>query len=147
VNEPFGPSKQRRSTHTYERKRPYAEYAWNEAIAFCRNAANVFMASDPGLFTTNLSKAARKHKIFIDYLRNNRGATSVAPYSTRSHYGATVSVPLSWDELSPALHSGHYNIRNLPKRLKKVKRDPWEQIDSVKQGLGAAIKKLGQRAS
>jgi bifunctional non-homologous end joining protein LigD len=122
-------------------------YAWSEAIAFCRGAANAFMTSDPELFTTNPSKAARKHKIFIDYLRNNRGATSVAPYSTRSRRGATVTVPLSWDELSPDLPSDYYNIHNLPKRLKKLKHDPWEEINSAKQSLGVAMKKLGKRAS
>jgi bifunctional non-homologous end joining protein LigD len=84
-----------------------------------------------------MAKAARHGKIFVDYLRNDRGATAVAAYSTRARPGAPVSTPLAWDELTKAIRSDHFNVANLPARLKSLKRDPWAKIGSVKQGIPA----------
>src|ERR1051325_8082367 len=66
---------------------------------------------------------ARPGKIFLDYLRNGRGASAIVPYSTRARPGAPVSVPLTWDALSPHIRSDHYTVRNLPKRLASLRRD------------------------
>ena len=87
-----------------------------------------------------------KGKIFVDYLRNGLGATAIAPYSTRNRPGATVSVPISWDELSSRIKSDHFTIQNLPARLAKLQRDPWADIKTTKQSITASImKKLTMR--
>src|SRR5689334_14627678 len=82
-------------------------------------------------YTSNMSKAQRAGKIFIDYLRNGRSATAIAAYSTRAKANATVSVPLSWEELTPKIRSDSFTVENLPDRLKRLKSDPWEKIGSV----------------
>jgi bifunctional non-homologous end joining protein LigD len=93
-----------------------------------------------------MSKAARAGKIYIDYLRNGRTATAIAAYSTRARLRATVSVPLSWDELTPDIHSDTFTIRNLFDRLNKLKKDPWAKIEKVRQSITGPIKrKLGIR--
>jgi len=101
---------------------------WRETKAFCRAVADFMVAAAPKRYIATMSKAARKGKIFVDYLRNDRGATAIAPYSTRAKPGAPVSVPLSWDELSDRITSDHFNIENLPDRLAKLSKDPWAGI-------------------
>jgi bifunctional non-homologous end joining protein LigD len=115
--------------------------SWDDAKAFCKAVADVMVAAAPNRYIAKMSKAARKGKIFVDYLRNDRGATAVAPYSTRAKPGATVSVPVSWDELTAKLHSDHFTIKNLPARLAKLKNDPWAGIADVKQSITASILK------
>jgi bifunctional non-homologous end joining protein LigD len=95
----------------------------------------------PDRFVATMSKAAREGKIFIDYLRNGRGATAIAPYSTRNRPGATVSVPIAWEELSSKLRSDHFNIENVPARLDKLKKDPWSELTKTKQTITAAMVK------
>jgi bifunctional non-homologous end joining protein LigD len=81
------------------------------------------------------SKAKRKGKTFIDYLRNGRGATFIAPYSTRAREGAPIAVPLEWDELSPKLPPDHFNLRNVQKRLRILRKDPFERLSQLAQRL------------
>ena len=91
---------------------------------------------------------ARKDRIFIDYLRNSREATAIAPYSTRARPGATVSAPLTWEELGAQKISNAFTVENLPKRLTRLRRDPWETIARLKQALpalGARKAKARQR--
>lgn len=114
---------------------------WDEAKDFTRQVAGAIVAADPRSFTSNMSKAARSGKIYIDYLRNGRGAMAVAPYSTRAKAGAPISTPLSWDELTPSIHSDEFRLGNLPQRLAALKRDPWEGIFSLRQSITAAAKK------
>jgi bifunctional non-homologous end joining protein LigD len=114
---------------------------WNEAKAFCRAVADLMVQAAPDRFTATMSIAARKGKIFIDYLRNGRGATAIAPFSTRAKPGATVSAPIAWEELASSLHSDHFTIENLPARLTKLKKDPWADIASTKQFITAALLK------
>ena len=75
-------------------------------------------------------------KIFIDYLRNARGATAVAAYSTRARLHAPVSTPLFWEEVTPKIHADTYNINNLIQRLKQLKTDPWADFFKLKQKIG-----------
>jgi bifunctional non-homologous end joining protein LigD len=82
-----------------------------------------------------MSKAARRGRIFIDYLRNDRGATAIAPYSSRAKPGAPVAVPIGWDELTARTKPDRWNVRTLPRRLKQLASDPWAGFWDVKQSL------------
>jgi bifunctional non-homologous end joining protein LigD len=116
---------------------------WAEAKTFCRAVADFMVRAAPDRYIATMSKAARKGKIFVDYLRNDRGATSIAPYSTRAKPGAPVSVPITWDELGPDLKADHFNIENLPLRLKRLKKDPWAALLKTKQAISKSmLKKL-----
>lgn len=118
-------------------------HEWDDVKAFCKHVAELIVQAAPDQFTANMSKAARPKKIFLDYLRNQRGATAVVAYSTRARAGATVSTPISWEELKPSLTSDYFNIRNVPERLDSLRVDPWKEIATTRQSLAAAIKKLG----
>lgn len=115
---------------------------WDTVKEFCHAVADKIVADSPNRYTSNMSKAARKGKIFVDYLRNQRGATSVAAYSTRSRPGAHVSVPITWEELTAELHSDHFTIENLPRRLARLKGDPWAEISSVRQSITSAARQM-----
>lgn len=114
---------------------------WDEAKAFCKQVADLIEKADPQHYTTNMAKAARHGKIFIDYLRNGRGATAVVPYSTRARAGAPIATPLSWEELSDRIHSDHFSLRTLPRRLASLKHDPWERLSTVRQSLSGPMRK------
>ena len=99
---------------------------WDEVKSFAKGFATALERHDPSRYVAQASKAKRKGKIFIDWLRNQRGQTSVAPYSVRARKGAPVATPLRWDELS-RVSSGHdYTVETLPRRLSSLKSDPWE---------------------
>jgi len=106
---------------------------WDEAKAFAKAVADDVVRAQPQRYTTRLALAARRGRIFIDYLRNYQGATAIANYSTRARPGATVAVPLSWDELTPALRPERYTVRTLPARLAKLARDPWKDFDDARR--------------
>jgi bifunctional non-homologous end joining protein LigD len=108
---------------------------WPVIKAFARDFANLLTSQAPDKFLAEMSKAKRQGKIFIDYLRNERSATAVAPYSTRARPGAPVSVPLSWDELTPDIDPKSFHIENVQARITGLKADPWAEIANVKQGL------------
>lgn len=115
---------------------------WDEAKAFCKQVAEFIVQLDPEHYTANMSKAVRHGKIYLDYLRNGRGATAIVPYSTRARPGAPVSMPLTWTQLNARISSDHFTVLNSPKYLASLKQDPWEGIESVRQGLAPAQKKL-----
>jgi bifunctional non-homologous end joining protein LigD len=119
---------------------------WEEGAAFARKLAESVAREDPRGYVSHMAKSARQGKIFIDYLRNVRGATSVAAYSTRAKPQAPVSVPLGWDELSPAIASDHYTIVNLPRRLAGLKTDPWAKYWKTRQKLPRVEALEGKRA-
>ncbi len=110
-------------------------HQWEQAKAFSKSVAEHLVRTIPQRFTANMAKRARKGKIFIDYLRNARGATAIAAYSTRAKPGAPVSVPLAWEELSEDLKADHFTVANVPSRLKHLKKDPWFEYARVKQRL------------
>ena len=107
--------------------------------------AEAVVRLDPRSYTTTFAKAGRERQILIDYLRNNRTNTSVAAFSTRARPGAPVSTPLAWDELSPRLRSDAYTVSNLPRRLARLRSDPWKAYWSTAQRIPPdAIERLQQ---
>lgn len=114
---------------------------WDQVKAFTKGVADTIVAAEPSRYTSKLPKASRKGKVFIDYLRNGRGATSIAAYSTRSRPGAPVSAPLFWEELETDVRANTYTVRNLPERLESLPADPWEGFNKVRQSLTAAMLK------
>jgi bifunctional non-homologous end joining protein LigD len=112
---------------------------WKGARRFCKGVAETVVSEAPDRFTANMSKAKRAGKIYVDYVRNNRGATAIAPYSTRAKESAPVAVPLRWAELGGLIRPDTYTIKALPNRLSRLKGDPWEGYFETgrTQGLGA----------
>jgi bifunctional non-homologous end joining protein LigD len=108
---------------------------WDEAKEFCRRMAEQMAADSPARYTATLKKSARDRRIFIDYLRNSREATAVAAYSTRARPGASVSTPLSWTELGSQKTANAFTVLNLPKRLSRLRKDPWADMGRLKQRL------------
>lgn len=121
------------------------DFDWNELKLLTKTLAENLTKDRPDEYLAKSAKASRPGKIFIDYLRNSRGATSVCPYSTRAKKQAPVSTPLRWDELSPTLHPMDFTIDTLPKRLAGLKKDPWEGFFELKQRIPSrAAKRLGR---
>jgi bifunctional non-homologous end joining protein LigD len=119
---------------------------WERAKEFTRGVTQAIVDSNPKLYTATMSKARRRGKIFIDFFRNARGASFIAPYSTRARPGAPVAVPLAWDELSPKIRADHFDIRTVLQRLKKLAVDPWKDASSKKQVLSAvALRSVARR--
>ena len=116
--------------------------AWPQVKDFAQAFAAAVAQAHPLEFIATATKAKRGGKIYVDYLRNSRGATSVASYSLRARSGAPVAVPLRWSELGK-LKSGHdFDIRSTPKRLARLRADPWGGIDDVRQNLKNIMGKL-----
>lgn len=108
---------------------------WPDIKTFSQNIAKFAVKMKPDLYTTDISKAKRKKKIFIDYLRNNQGSTCVAAYSTRAKIHVPISTPLTWEEL-PTLGSAQtYTIKNILGRLQTIRNDPWEGFFDIKQSI------------
>ncbi|HYH46968.1 MAG TPA: DNA ligase D, partial [Thermoanaerobaculia bacterium] len=115
---------------------------WDEVKAFTKAVSEDIVAAEPQLYTSKLPKASRKGKVFIDYLRNGRGATSICAFSTRSRPGAPVSAPLAWEELEDlALRGNTYTVENLDTRLAALKSDPWADFWTVKQSITRDMRK------
>jgi bifunctional non-homologous end joining protein LigD len=114
--------------------------SWREAKAcaqeICRQMAN----DSPERYLVNMSKALRKDKIFLDYLRNDTTATAVAPLSPRARPGATVSMPLSWAQVKAGLDPARYTVRTAPALIGKSKA--WSGYDDAAGSLRAVLAKL-----
>lgn len=114
-------------------------HAWNEVHRFAADFARSCTQEAPGMFTTNPSKSARLGKIFLDYIRNTRGATVIAPYSTRARKGAPVATPLRWDELGDEISAEAYTLQTLPRRMARLRSDPWAAVAGAKQELPVGV--------
>lgn len=112
---------------------------WDEVKSASRGLAKKLAQAAPDTYVAEASKAKRKGRIFIDWLRNERGATAVCPYSLRARPGAPVATPVRWDELS-GISSGHdYTLSNIRRRLSSLKSDPWEGYDEVRQSISKGV--------
>lgn len=111
---------------------------WDACVAFAVDVSEAIVAEAPRAFTITMAKAARPGRIFIDYFRNRRGATSVAAYSARARAGAPVSTPITWEELDRVRAGSHFTIGTVERRLAKLARDPWAGYGRLAQELPAA---------
>jgi len=89
---------------------------------------------NPGLYLTKMTKAARKGKIYLDYLRNERGATSIAPYSPRARSGVPAALPLQWEELKMT-ERPRFLVSDFAVWKKRLEKDPWSGFGEVRQSL------------
>jgi bifunctional non-homologous end joining protein LigD len=119
---------------------------WDTVKAFAKALAQFISEQLPERFTATSGPKNRVGKIFIDYLRNTRGASTVAAYSTRARPGLPVSVPVSRDELASLKSSDQWNIANLQKRLRKLKADPWAGYKNTQRITRPMWKRLGVKA-
>jgi len=113
-----------------------ADHTWPVIKSFAHAFVQRMEQSNPDLYLTKMSKAARKGKIYLDYLRNDRGATAVAPYSSRARAGVPVAVPLNWRELSDA-KKPEFHVADFDKWKGRLRRDPWNKMLDVRQHLTA----------
>ncbi|HJR56022.1 MAG TPA: DNA ligase D [Rhizomicrobium sp.] len=113
---------------------------WKAAKAIAREICVRMAADSPDKYLVNMSKAQRKGRIFLDYLRNDRMATAVAPLSPRAREGATVSMPLRWTQVKRGLDPRAYTVRTAPGLIGKS--SVWAEYDKARPSLTAVAKKL-----
>jgi bifunctional non-homologous end joining protein LigD len=113
------------------------EAGWDALRALGEGIGAAMTRRAPNRYTINPLKAARRGRVFIDYLRNIRGATAVAAYSPRAKPGAPVSTPLAWSELSAKTDPAAFTVATVPRRLTALRKDPWADFFSVDQAITA----------
>jgi bifunctional non-homologous end joining protein LigD len=114
--------------------------SWDEVKEFAKSVADTMAREQPERYIATMSKAKRRGKVYVDYLRNQRGATAIASFSTRARAGAPVATPLAWDEIGRIKQANGFNIENLPARLAKLKSDPWAKFFSTRQSLTREVR-------
>ena len=121
---------------------------WSECLEFARECALALVRAHPHTFTERFAKLGRERKILVDYLRNNRTNTSIAAFSARARPAAPVSVPLSWNELSPRRTQDRLTVKTAPARLARLRDDPWKEYASTRQSIPrGALRALAAIAS
>jgi len=121
-------------------------FGWDEVKGFAKGVSESFAKEDSKHFSAQPGKAKRKGKIFIDYLRNGRTATAVAPYSLRARPGGTVSLPLSWQELAKVKTPKDYTFETVPK-IVKARKDPWAGYAKAAKPNTKALRALLKKRS
>ncbi|MCX7586613.1 DNA ligase D [Phenylobacterium sp. 58.2.17] len=119
---------------------PRGELDWPTAKAFAKQLCEQMAADEPKLYVANMAKKLREGRIFLDYLRNDRLSTAVAPLSPRARDGATVSFPLTWSQVRAGLDPRRYTIRTAPALLAKT--NAWADYADGERSLETAIKRL-----
>ena len=114
---------------------PIRPEPWDTAKEFAHAVAQSMAKDDPKRYLATATKAQRKNHLFVDYLRNTREATAVAPYSSRARAGAPVAMPIAWSELGNLTSAHQYTVQNAMQRLGRLKSDPWADIGRVRQAL------------
>jgi bifunctional non-homologous end joining protein LigD len=95
----------------------------------------MFAEKKPDRYLAKASKAERRGRIFVDYLRNGRGSTAIAPFSSRARPGAPVAWPVSWTTLGRLKNAHPATVETALTMLKRQKSDPWQGFSGTKQGL------------
>jgi bifunctional non-homologous end joining protein LigD len=108
---------------------------WAKVKGFAKTLATDMGKDEPDKYLAVATKAKRSGRIFVDYLRNGRGSTAVAPYSTRARAGATVSMPLEWSELSKIKGPAEFTVKNTPAHIEARKFDPWADFQASAKPL------------
>jgi bifunctional non-homologous end joining protein LigD len=116
---------------------------WPEAKSIAREICARMAADSPDKYLLNMSKQKRRGKIFLDYLRNDRMATAVAPLSPRARPGATVSMPLEWSAVKKGLDPKRFTVRTAPGLIAKSK--PWKDYARSEKPLLSVLKKLAAK--
>jgi bifunctional non-homologous end joining protein LigD len=116
------------------------ELGWDEAKAFAHAVCSAVAVDSPDRYLVNMSKKLRSGRIFLDYLRNDRMSTAVAPLSPRMRPGAPVSMPLDWSQVRVGLDPQSFTMVTAPALL--TRRKPWADYCDAERPLVAAIKKL-----
>ncbi len=119
--------------------------SWEELKKVAKAFVDALVREQPEHYLAQASKQKRVGKIYLDYLRNQKGATAIASYSTRARRGATVATPLTWQELSVSLDPHRFTIETTPKRLEHKKQDPWKGFFDLEQSLEAGALKTIER--
>jgi bifunctional non-homologous end joining protein LigD len=113
------------------------EHDWSAIKQFAHTFVLAMEQQQPTLYLTKMTKAARKDRIYLDYLRNERGATAVAPFSPRARAGAAVSMPLNWNELKQ--ERPIFQVANFAEWKNRVKQDPWKDLPKIHQRLNLKL--------
>lgn len=119
-----------------------SKLTWPEAKGFAHDLCVAIARDNPDLYLTKMAKNQRQGRIFLDYLRNDRMATAVAPLSPRARPGATVSMPLTWTQVKADLDPKRYTLRTVPGLL--AKSTAWKDYSEGHRPLEPAIKRLGK---
>ncbi len=117
---------------------PTEEATWAEVKDFCQDFAELLAKTDPSRFVANMSKARRKGRMFLDYLRNGQGSTAVCPWSTRARPGASCAVPVTWDELPTFDRANAFDVYAAAARAQAP--DAWEGYWETEQVLTGRIR-------
>ncbi|HET9819859.1 MAG TPA: non-homologous end-joining DNA ligase [Rhodanobacteraceae bacterium] len=115
---------------------------WEQVKSFTQGFAKSIAEMQPREFVATSTKRIRHGRIFIDYLRNSRGSTSIANYSLRARKGAPVATPLRWSELGKLASGADYDIHSIRRRLAKLRKDPWPGFTTLRQDLKAVTHDL-----
>jgi bifunctional non-homologous end joining protein LigD len=115
---------------------------WEAVKTFARSFAESLASRHPDVFVATMSKQRRRGKIFLDWLRNDRGSTAIAPYSSRARQGAPVAAPLSWQQLAKVEAADAFHLDDMVRRAGQA--DPWADYGKITQSI---TRKMQERVS
>jgi bifunctional non-homologous end joining protein LigD len=115
--------------------------SWDEFKEFTKLVVEAMERDAPDRFVTIMTKSRRRGKIFLDYLRNGRNATFIAPYSPRARDNATVATPITWEELAEGVDPKQFTTATVPRRLAQLSEDPWADLAKSARAITAAARR------
>jgi bifunctional non-homologous end joining protein LigD len=114
------------------------EYEWDIVKSFAHAFSLQMEKDNPQLYISKMTKAARKNKIYVDYLRNDREATAIAPYSSRARPGVGAALPLQWSELKSP-ERPYFAVADFAQWQSRLRRDPWKELLTTEQRIPAEL--------